>query len=900
MERENNDQIKEYSELNNIESWTEKGWTKVSRVIRHKLDKTKKLFRVTTHSGSVVVTDDHSLLTPEGKEISSKNLKVGDMLLHSFPEINNNSYQCGMEKTFTNEKDALTYYYNGTMLGYKYNISYNHPLIVISPRNENDNFDMNQITSIEEWNEPEEYVYDLTTENHHFHAGVGSMIVHNTDSIFSCYRFRENTVKVHQATALKVWKKVIGFAQVLIEPFFPDKERVIFNDIFNTYYSDEKIVALELPQAPVTMPEPTHHAVILPIEERIKQFVKEYMQESYIPWLWTLAELVEKNFTYMFDIKLTLWAEHQLNKIRLISENLTENRKTYLLKPVLDYMGSIFTNKYNTPSDEVIEKFAKKFIATNSDCFPFASEINIEEKKMMSLCTSLMERTIKEKWIYSGERKELMKTIKTYAATVTVNPPDNIDKLSYYLSDFIGVNKNLDIIKMVEILNKNLLSDTELGLEFIEDKLNAETRLFIETYNKNNGKKTMDEILEDFMTKELGINFDSYKENHYKKVTSFIENHMRYEDMSTMDKDMDKYKYYWIQPRWDMDEDNMIKHIVDIYEGGTGITDKRTLDYGMMMGKLSGETIKSHLPFPHDCEYEKTFWPFAILTKKRYVGNKYEDDNNKYKQDFMGIVLKRRDNAAIVKEICGGIIDYLINKRSPEGAKEYTRKCLQDMFDGKYDIKYFLQSRTLKLKESYKNWKSIAHVYLAEKISQRDPGNTPQSGDRIEFVVIKVPPNPNGEKLLQGDMIEIPSFIKKNNLEIDYLFYLTNQIMNPALQFLELVDKNAKNMFNQFIEKYSAPKIKKERVVKEKPVKEPKPKKEKVIKELKPKKEKIIKEKPKKEHEKNALDLLIEAKTNKLKPKKESLLLRIKKLEDEIRQSIEENKIELMSNDIFL
>lgn len=26
-------------------------------------------------------------------------------------------------------------------------------------------------------------VYDLTTENHHFHAGVGSMIVHNTDSV---------------------------------------------------------------------------------------------------------------------------------------------------------------------------------------------------------------------------------------------------------------------------------------------------------------------------------------------------------------------------------------------------------------------------------------------------------------------------------------------------------------------------------------------------------------------------------------------------------------------------------------------------------------------------------------------------------------------------------------------
>ncbi len=46
------------------------------------------------------------------------------------------------------------------------------------------------------------------------------------------------------------------------------------------------------------------------------------------------------------------------------------------------------------------------------------------------------------------------------------------------------------------------------------------------------------------------------------------------------------------------------------------------------------------------------------------------------------------------------------------------------MFDGKYDIKYFLTSKTLKLKESYKDWKRISHVYLADKISQRDPGNT--------------------------------------------------------------------------------------------------------------------------------------------------------------------------------
>ena len=37
-----------------------------------------------------------------------------------------------------------------------------------------------------------------------------------------------------------------------------------------------------------------------------------------------------------------------------------------------------------------------------------------------------------------------------------------------------------------------------MNIKFDEDKLNTHTKEFVELYNKNNGKKTMDEILEDF------------------------------------------------------------------------------------------------------------------------------------------------------------------------------------------------------------------------------------------------------------------------------------------------------------------------------------------------------------------------------------------------------------------
>ena len=626
----------------------------------------------------------------------------------------------------------------------------------------------------------------------------------DTDSIFSCYRFRENTKLVDKERSLKVFKNIIKFARELIEPYFGNKDKSMFNEIFNTYYSEDKITELKLPPAPNCKQQPKHHAIILTLEERMKQFVKEYMEESYIPWLWTITELVEKNYINMFDIKLRNWAEHQLSKIKLVSEDLYENRKRYLIEPILEHLKVIFDNSYILPSDNTINEFANKLL----NDFQFSSEIKIKIEPLKKLCKTLMEKTIKEKWIFSEEKKELLKIINKYVEDVLIGEHKNIYLLNHYITNFISKNKNMDLDKLTELLIKNLITDKDLECVFDEEKLNLFTKEFIETYNKNNGKKTLDEIIYDFIEKDLKLNFNLYKDEHYNNVILFIKNNMRYEDMSEM-TDSRIYIYYWIQPRWDFDENKNKIYYCDIYEGGKCITDKRTLQYGMTLGELSGEMIKSHLPFPHDCEYEKTFWPFAILTKKRYVGNKYEFDPNKFKQDFMGIVLKRRDNSAIVKEICGGIINLLINDRDPQGAKNFTKKCLKDMFEGKYDIKYFLQSRSLKMKESYKDWRRIAHVYLSEKIAQRDPGNAPQSGDRIEFAVIKVPLPTNGNKLLQGDIIETPKFIKENNLEIDYLFYLTNQIMHPALQFLELVDKDAINIFKEIIDQYSIPKVKK-------------------------------------------------------------------------------------------
>ena len=775
MDRKNSvDQDKEAGETYNIESWTESGWTRIHRVIRHKLDSSKKLFRITTHSGSVVVTDDHSLLNTNGTPISMKDVKIGTKLLHSFPEIKNNivyTFYNGVtlnteiamflgsiifnniinenhiiiDKYFKLNKNDFIKEINNTMFRTdegtyivpnfilnsvkeireaflsgmyyinqfeikEYHIAnklqcqsiytlcksldydiyiHNNDMLVIGNKYIDDN--INTIKKIEEWDkEKEEYVYDLTTDNHHFHAGVGSLIVHNTDSIFTCYRFRENTKRIKNDDAMILWKEIIKFSKKLLIQFLPEEHHMMWNSLHETYYGE--INELSVPSTLVCKELSTHYKNISPIKDRMEQFMLQYMEGMMLSWLWTLQDIITKEYV---DIKI---------------------------------------------KDEMIED-------------------------------------------------KLFKTGYNMVESMKIIPRDIMDE------------DKISIIHMVE--------------SFIKHKL----------------------------------------------------------------------KNYIVTPYWDIVEEKRITKII-VYKNGTKIIDKRALINTIEIGILAGDFIKNYLPFPHDCKYEKTFWPFLILSKKRYVGNKYEEDPNKYKQDFNGIVLKRRDNAPIVKEICGGIINYLINEKDPLKAKIFTIDCMRKMFNNMYNIKYFQTSKTLKPKESYKcknckrscpraieqgiimntieeynrwdmnyknskeeirlrikennvkctcndacpkaieidrlelltsinkingkiekipkneeictceAWKKFAHCVLAERIALRNPGDSPQSGDRIEFAVVKIP---NLTKTtLQGERIETPEYIKTNNLVLDYEFYMTNQIMKPALQFLELVIPNAKNIFDEF------------------------------------------------------------------------------------------------------
>jgi DNA polymerase elongation subunit (family B) len=198
------------------------------------------------------------------------------------------------------------------------------------------------------------------------------------------------------------------------------------------------------------------------------------------------------------------------------------------------------------------------------------------------------------------------------------------------------------------------------------------------------------------------------------------------------------------------------------------------------LGKKAADRITAFCGRSYRIEYEKTFFPFILFCRKRYVGMMYEDDIKKCKRKTMGVALKRRDNAPIVKDIFGGALDSLMEHRNITLAEKMVKEMLVQVMKNEYSLEKYILSK--QLRDDYKNPGQIAHRVLADRMEERDAGNKPQVGDRLSYVYVA---NRKDEKK-QGDKIESVEYVREKKLKPDVEFYITNQIQNPVAQLFAL------------------------------------------------------------------------------------------------------------------
>jgi DNA polymerase elongation subunit (family B) len=513
------DSDKEYCELQNVFSWTDKGWTEIKRVIRHKLASHKKIIRVLTHGGSVDVTDDHSLLKLDGTEISPKNLNIGDSLLHhEIPQFNSTE----------------------------------------------GNFDELRIMG--------------------FFMGDGSC------GIYECPSGIKSSWALNNADM-----KLLEFYKSLCEKVYPNLKWKINNTIESS--GVYKLV-----------PTCDNYG-------SIKNFVKQYRELMYV--------------------------------------DKRKNIPTYILNGSSEMAKSFWDGLYDADGDKTgITRIDQKHETTCAQIAYLATKLNYK----ISINTRMDKQHIYRITCCKRQRKEAH-TIK----------------------------------KMYEIPYE-------------------------------------------------GYVYDLTTENHHFQAGI----------------------------------GSMIVHNTD----SIFVDFKKPLAETIDIAKIVGKRISALCRIAHKIDYEKTFFPFLLFCRKRYAGLMYEDDITKCKRKFMGISLKRRDSAPIVKDIYGGALDILLEQRSLKNAESFVKESLVKVLKNEFPIEKFIITK--QLRDDYKNPAQIAHRVLADRMTLRDAGNIPQVGERLAFIYVA------GRSGKQGERIENIDYVKQKNLKPDTDFYITNQIQNPLAQLFAL------------------------------------------------------------------------------------------------------------------
>jgi len=224
---------------------------------------------------------------------------------------------------------------------------------------------------------------------------------------------------------------------------------------------------------------------------------------------------------------------------------------------------------------------------------------------------------------------------------------------------------------------------------------------------------------------------------------------------------------------------------------GRKIVGKRALEITIELAQEAARLCTQFLKAPMELSYEKTQMPFILPSKKRYVSILYETNPNKGKLKIMGLSLKRRDACDYLKDVYGGILTRLLRTKDSENVKSseggggasnsviessiaFLNTCLLNLIEGRVPMDKLCLTKSLR--SEYKRPETIGHKVLADRIGERDPGNKPKSGDRIQFAFVRNEKNP---KALVGDRIETPEFIVAHGLTLDYTYYITNQLMKP-------------------------------------------------------------------------------------------------------------------------
>ncbi|TPX67220.1 DNA-directed DNA polymerase [Spizellomyces sp. 'palustris'] len=203
----------------------------------------------------------------------------------------------------------------------------------------------------------------------------------------------------------------------------------------------------------------------------------------------------------------------------------------------------------------------------------------------------------------------------------------------------------------------------------------------------------------------------------------------------------------------------------------------KTVADAMKLGREAADYVTSHFQKPINLDFEKVYFPYLLINKKRYAGLYWTNPTKHDKMDTKGIETVRRDSCRLVSSVIETCLKKILIDRDVKAAEEYTKGVIADLLQNKVDLSQLVISKALgKAEYAAKQ----AHNELAARMRKRDAGSAPALGDRVAYVITK-----GTKDAAAYEKAEDPIYVLENNIPIDTKYYLENQLSKPLLRIFE-------------------------------------------------------------------------------------------------------------------
>ncbi|GLE11285.1 hypothetical protein PINS_up023651 [Pythium insidiosum] len=162
-----------------------------------------------------------------------------------------------------------------------------------------------------------------------------------------------------------------------------------------------------------------------------------------------------------------------------------------------------------------------------------------------------------------------------------------------------------------------------------------------------------------------------------------------------------------------------------------------TVEEAMPLAEDAARRVSDIFPNPIKLEFEKVYFPYLLMNKKRYAGLLWTRPEKYDKLDSKGLETVRRDNCLLVRAWWSLLLRKILIERNVSGAIDYTKHIISELLQKPHRHLAARDHQGTQEDGRSGRLQGQAGTHRArERMRKRDSGSAPALGERIAYVIV--------------------------------------------------------------------------------------------------------------------------------------------------------------------